>query len=163
MMPMIAHEMPPRFKALGSRRSVCPGWACKEVNGFTLLELLVVVAIIGLLAAYVGPKYYSQVGKSEQSVAKSQVEAFSRALGTYRLDVGTFPTTEEGLGALLTKPAAATKWNGPYLDKAVPMDPWGRPYVYRSPGERGGDFEIESYGKDGQPSGTGDAADIANY
>jgi general secretion pathway protein G len=130
--------------------------------GFTLLELLIVIAIIGLLAAYVGPKYFSQIGKSERGVAKSQVEAFSRALGTYRLDVGSFPSTEEGLSALVTKPAGATKWNGPYLDKAVPNDPWGHPYVYRAPGSKGNDFDVISYGKDGQPGGTGDMADITN-
>lgn len=132
-------------------------------SGFTLLELLVVVAIIGLLAAYVGPKYYSQVGKSERNVAKSQIEAFSRALGAYRLDVGGFPSTEEGLNALLAKPANAVKWNGPYLDKALPADPWGRAYVYRLPSTHGGDFDIESYGKDGQPGGTGESADVTSY
>lgn len=131
--------------------------------GFTLLELLVVVAIIGLLAAYVGPKYFSQIGKSEQSVARSQVEAFNRALGAYRLDVGSFPSSEEGLAGLLTKPASAIKWHGPYLEKAVPPDPWGRPYQYRSPGANGSDYDIVSHGKDGQPGGDGDAADIGNY
>jgi len=135
----------------------------RRSHGFTLLELLVVIAIIGLLAAYVGPKYFSQIGKSEQAVAKSQVEAFSRALGTYRLDVGSFPTTEEGLAALVVKPANALKWNGPYLDKAVPADPWSRAYLYRSPGSKGGDFDIESLGKDGQPGGIGDAADVGNF
>lgn len=130
--------------------------------GFTLLELLVVVAIIALLAAYVGPKYFSQVGKSEQSVARSQIGAFSRALGAYRLDVGRFPSTEEGLGALLVKPASATKWNGPYLEGAVPADPWGGPYEYRSPGTNGADFDIVSLGKDRQPGGEGDAADLLN-
>jgi general secretion pathway protein G len=124
------------------------------------LELLVVMVIIGLLAAYVGPKYFSQIGKSEQSVAKAQAEAFARALSTYRLDVGRFPTTEEGLGALLLKPAEASKWNGPYLSREVPLDPWGRPYLYRSPGAAGGDFDLISYGKDGLPGGDGDAADI---
>jgi general secretion pathway protein G len=131
--------------------------------GFTLLELLVVVAIIALLAAYVGPKYFSQVGKSEQAVARSQIEAFSRALGAYRLDVGNFPSTEEGLGALLNKPANAPKWNGPYLEKAVPADPWGRAYIYRAPGANNADFDIASYGKDGQPGGEGDAADLSNH
>jgi len=131
--------------------------------GFTLLELLVVVAIIALLAAYVGPKYFSQVGKSEQAVARSQIEAFSRALGAYRLDVGNFPSTEEGLGALLNKPANAAKWNGPYLEKAVPPDPWGRAYIYRAPGANNADFDIASYGKDGQPGGEGDAADLSNH
>ncbi|HRD91361.1 MAG TPA: type II secretion system major pseudopilin GspG, partial [Accumulibacter sp.] len=86
----------------------------RRARGFTLLELLVVVTIIGLLAAYVGPKYFSQLGKSEQGVAKAQIEAFARALDTYRLDVGHYPTTEEGLNALLTRPANATRWNGPY-------------------------------------------------
>ncbi|EXI90405.1 MAG: PilD-dependent protein PddA [Candidatus Accumulibacter regalis] len=131
----------------------------RSAAGFTLLELLVVVTIIGLLAAYVGPKYFSQLGRSEQGVAKAQVEAFARALDTYRLEVGRYPTTEEGLNALLSKPAGAARWNGPYLQKAVPDDPWGHPYLYRSPGVSG-DFEITSYGKDGQPGGTGDAADV---
>lgn len=132
--------------------------------GFTLLELLVVVAIIGLLAAYVGPKYFSQIGKSEQTVAKSQIEGFSRALGAYRIDVGAYPGTEEGLGVLVAKPGdsdKAAKWNGPYLEKTPPADPWGRPYIYRSPGAKS-DFELTSYGKDGQPGGTGDAADISS-
>ncbi|MCB1931637.1 MAG: type II secretion system major pseudopilin GspG [Candidatus Accumulibacter sp.] len=132
----------------------------RTAAGFTLLELLVVVAIIGLLAAYVGPKYFSQLGRSEQGVAKAQVEAFARALDTYRLEVGRYPTTEEGLDALLSKPANAARWNGPYLQKAVPPDPWGRAYIYRSPGASA-DFEIMSYGKDGQPGGSGDAADVS--
>lgn len=132
-----------------------------ERRGFTLLELLVVMVIIGLLAAYVGPKYFSQIGKSEQSVARSQVDAFVRALSTFRLDVGRFPTTEEGLQALLERPADTPKWNGPYLTRAVPVDPWGRPYIYRAPGSGGGDFDLLSYGKDGQPGGEGDTADIA--
>jgi general secretion pathway protein G len=136
-------------------------WQRAAAAGFTLLELLVVVTIIGLLAAYVGPKYFSQLGKSEQGVAKAQIEAFARALDTYRLDVGQYPTTEEGLNALLVKPANVVKWNGPYLQKAVPVDPWGRPYLFRSPGVSG-DFDLISYGKDGQPGGTGDAADVTN-
>ena len=131
----------------------------RTAAGFTLLELLVVVTIIGLLAAYVGPKYFSQLGRSEQGVAKAQVEAFARALDTYRLEVGRYPSSEEGLDALLSKPANAARWNGPYLQKAVPDDPWGHAYIYRSPGGTG-DFEITSYGKDGQPGGTGDAADV---
>jgi general secretion pathway protein G len=127
--------------------------------GFTLLELLVVVAIIGLLAAYVGPKYFGQIGKSEQALAKAQIESFHKALASYRLDVGAFPTTEEGLGALMSKPASAAKWQGPYLSKAIPPDPWGRPYVYRVPGAKN-EYDLLSYGKDGQPGGSGDAADI---
>lgn len=129
--------------------------------GFTLLELLVVIVIIGLLAAYVGPKYFAQLGKSEVTVARAQMEAFEKSLDTYRLDVGRYPTTEEGLQALMAAPpTAAGKWNGPYLKKGVPQDPWGNPYAYRSPGPKG-DFEISSLGKDGQPGGTGENADIA--
>jgi len=130
--------------------------------GFTLLELLVVVAIIGLLAAYVGPKYFGQLGKSEQALAKAQIESFHRALASYRLDVGAFPTTEEGLTALVSKPAAAAaKWQGPYLSKSVPPDPWGRPYIYRSPGSKS-EYDLLSHGKDGQPGGDGESTDISN-
>jgi len=130
-------------------------------SGFTLLELLVVVAIIGLLAAYVGPKYFGQLGKSEQALARAQIESFHRALASYRLDVGAFPSTEEGLNALLVKPAAAAKWSGPYLSKAVPADPWGKAYIYRAPGAKN-DYDLLSYGKDGQPGGSGDAADVTD-
>jgi general secretion pathway protein G len=132
----------------------------KTSKGFTLLELLVVIVIIGLLAAYVGPKYFSQLGKSEVTVAKAQIEAFDKALDTYRLDVGRYPTTEEGLAALLAAPATAgAKWNGPYLKKVVPADPWGRPYQYKAPGAKA-EYEIISLGKDGQPGGEGENADI---
>jgi general secretion pathway protein G len=129
--------------------------------GFTLLDVLMVIVIIGLLAAYVGPKYFAQLGKSEITVAKAQIESFEKALDTYRLDVSRYPTTEEGLKALLTKPPTALKWNGPYLKKEVPQDPWGHPYVYRAPGSKG-EFEILSYGKDGQPGGSDGDADISN-
>lgn len=136
----------------------------QKQNGFTLIELLVVVAIIGLLAAYVGPKYFSQIGKSEHAVAKAQVEGFSRALGAYRIDMGAFPTTQEGLTVLTNKPSdsvKAAKWNGPYLEKVAPTDPWGRPYMYRNPGTKS-DFDVSTYGKDGQPGGIGDDADISS-
>jgi len=130
--------------------------------GFTLLELLVVIVIIGLLAAYVGPKYFSQLGKSEVTVARAQIEAFEKSLDTYRLDVGRYPTTEEGLNALVTAPATgAAKWSGPYLKKALPLDPWGHAYQYRAPGTKA-EYEILSLGKDGQPGGTGEAADISS-
>ncbi|MGI4719890.1 MAG: type II secretion system major pseudopilin GspG [Janthinobacterium lividum] len=131
-------------------------------TGFTLLELLVVIVIIGLLAAYVGPKYFSQLGKSEVTVARAQIDAFDKSLDTYRLDVGRYPTTEEGLGALMTAPPGAViRWNGPYLKKGVPQDPWGHPYQYRAPGSKG-EYEILSLGKDGQPGGAGDNADISS-
>jgi general secretion pathway protein G len=125
-----------------------------------LLELLVVIVIIGLLAAYVGPRYFAQLGKSERGAAKAQIEGLGRALDAYRLDTGHYPSTEQGLGALVVKPNDETKWTGPYLQKAVPPDPWGTPYVYRSPGQ-GGDFDLLSNGKDGQPGGDGDSADIS--
>ena len=130
--------------------------------GFTLLELLVVVLIIGLLASYVGPKYFSQIGKSEVTAAKAQIEAYAKAIDNFRLDMGRFPTTEEGLAALMTRPAEnGEKWNGPYLRKDVIPDPWGHPYVYRAPGTKS-EFEILSYGRDGQPGGTGLDADISS-
>ena len=135
----------------------------KDLNrGFTLLELLVVMVIIGLLAAYVGPKYFSQVGKSEVKMAQAQIDSLEKALHQYRLDVGSYPTTEQGLTALVARPGNEPKWQGPYLGKTPPPDPWGRPYQYKYPGERA-EFDLFSLGKDGQPGGSGDAADIANW
>jgi general secretion pathway protein G len=131
-------------------------------RGFTLLELLVVMVIIGLLAAYVAPRYFSQVGRSEVRSAQAQIASLRSALDTYRLDMGSYPTTEQGLAALTTRPANAPRWNGPYLQKAAPPDPWGKPYQYRSPGEHG-EFDLLSFGKDGQPGGSGDAADITSW
>ncbi len=134
----------------------------KAVRGFTLLELLVVMVIIGLLAAYVGPKYFSQVGKSEVKMAQAQIDSLEKALHQYRLDVGGYPATEQGLTALVTRPNNEARWQGPYLAKMPPSDPWGRPYVYKYPGERS-EFDLLSYGKDGQPGGEGEAADITNW
>ena len=133
-----------------------------KATGFTLLELLVVVAIIGLLAGFVAPRYFGQVGKSEVNVAKAQIDALEKALDQYRLDTGHYPSTEAGLKALLEKPANEPKWSGPYLRKEVPLDPWGKPYLYKIPGEKY-EFDLVSYGKDGQPGGTGEAADISNH
>ena len=130
--------------------------------GFTLLELLVVMVIIGLLAGYVGPKFFSQIGKSEVKTAQAQINALEKALDQFRLDVGRYPSTEEGLAALNVAPAGEGKWDGPYLRKALPPDPWDHDYQYRSPGEHG-DFDLFSFGKDGQPGGTGEAADIVNW
>lgn len=131
----------------------------RTLQGFTLLELLVVIVIIGLLAGYVAPRYFSQVGKSEVQVARAQVESLEKALDQYRLDVRRYPTAEEGLEALVAKPAGAANWQGPYLKKAVPNDPWGRAYVYRVPGEKA-EFEVVSYGRDGKPGGSGEDGDI---
>ena len=125
-----------------------------------MLELLVVMVIIGLLAAYVGPRYFAQLGKSEQGAARAQIEAFAKALDAYRLDTGRYPTTDKGLNALVVKPGDEPRWQGPYLQKAVPLDPWGRPFVYRAPAANG-DFELMSHGKDGQPGGEGDNADVS--
>jgi general secretion pathway protein G len=134
----------------------------RNVSGFTLLELLVVMVIIGLLAGYVGPKYFSQVGKSQVKTARAQIDALEKSLEQYRLDTGHFPSMEQGLVALVTRPANEPKWDGPYLKKAVPLDPWGTPYAYKIPGEHG-EFDLLSYGKDTQPGGTGEAADITNW
>ncbi|MGQ0544182.1 MAG: type II secretion system major pseudopilin GspG [Betaproteobacteria bacterium] len=127
--------------------------------GFTLLELLVVIVIIGLLAGYVAPRYFSQVGRSEVQVARAQIDSLEKALDQYRLDMRRYPSAEEGLDALVARPASAASWHGPYLKKAVPNDPWGRPFVYRVPGEKG-DFDLVSLGRDGRPGGAGDDADI---
>lgn len=132
------------------------------LRGFTLLELLVVMVIIGLLAGYVAPRYFSQVGKSEVKVARAQIDAFEKALEAYRLDVGRYPTTELGLEALMKQPPGLSKWAGPYLKKAVPPDPWGKPYLYKHPGEHG-DYDILSYGRDSKPGGEGEDADIGNW
>jgi len=131
-------------------------------RGFTLLELLVVMVIIGLLAGYVAPKYFSQIGKSEIKVARAQIDALEKALDQYRLDVGRYPSSEQGLAVLVTPPANEPKWQGPYLKKAVPPDPWGRAYIYRFPGEHG-DLDLYSYGRDGQAGGKGEDADITNW
>lgn len=131
-------------------------------RGFTLLELLVVMVIIGLLAGYVGPRFFSQIGKSEVKTAKAQIDAFGKALDQYRIDVRRYPTTEQGLQALNAAPAGETRWQGPYLKKAVPLDPWGQPYQYRQPGEHG-EYDIVSLGADGQPGGERQNADIGNW
>ncbi len=134
----------------------------KKNIGFTLLELLVVMVIIGLLAAYVGPKYFEQIGKSETKTAHAQLDALGKALDQYRIDVGQYPTTEQGLTALNANPANEAKWQGPYLKKSVPNDPWDRAYIYKSPGEHG-DYDLYSLGKDGQLGGNKESEDVLSW
>jgi general secretion pathway protein G len=131
-------------------------------RGFTLIELLVVVVIIGLLTGFVAPRYFGQVGKSEVNTAKAQIDALEKALDQYRLDTGRYPNSDLGLKALITRPPDEPKGSGPYLRKDVPNDPWGKPYVYRIPGEKH-DFDLLSFGKDGVPGGTGEGADLSNH
>lgn len=131
-------------------------------NGFTLIELLIVMVILGLLAAIVAPKLVGHTGKAEQKAAKSQISMFETALDTYRLDVGKYPTTQQGLEALWKKPEGVARWNGPYLKKEVPLDPWGNPYIYKSPGDHG-DYDIMSLGADGKIGGEGEGTDICSW
>lgn len=130
--------------------------------GFTLLELMVVMVIIGMLAAYVAPRYFAQVGKSETKLARAQIDALEKALDQYRADIGHYPSSEQGLAALMARPGNETKWAGPYMKREVPADPWGRAYLYRQPGEHG-EVDISTLGSDGRPGGSGDAADVQNW
>jgi len=131
-------------------------------SGFTLLELLVVMVIIGLLVGYVGPKYFAQIGKSEVKTARAQIDALGKALDQYRLDTGHYPNTEQGLSALNAAPADEPKWQGPYLQKKLPDDPWGKAYQYKYPGEHS-EYDLWSWGKDGQPGGSDESADVVNW
>ncbi len=134
----------------------------KNQQGFTLIELLVVMIIIGLLAALVGPRFIRQEEKAKVKAAKAQIELLGTALDTFRLDVGRYPTTQEGLEALSRQPGGLERWDGPYLKKELPQDPWGTSYVYRSPGQNGA-YELFSYGADKAPGGDGDNRDITSW
>ena len=129
-------------------------------RGFTLLELLVVLVVLGLLVSIVGPRYFSQLGKSEGKAAQTQIASVVKALDMYRIDLGKYPSTEQGLAALSVAPANEPRWRGPYLAKVVPPDPWGRAYIYKSPGDTG-EFDLMSFGKDGAPGGAEENADIS--
>jgi general secretion pathway protein G len=131
--------------------------------GFTLLEMLVVLVIIGLIASLVGPRLFSRVDASKVQVAETQTRMLRGAVETYRLEVGRLPTMEEGLAVLTQTPTderARGRWRGPYLDEAVPADPWGNPYQYSIPGRDGMPFALYSHGADGQPGGEGNDADV---
>jgi general secretion pathway protein G len=135
--------------------------------GFTLIELLVVILVIGLLAGLVGPRILGRVSEARTATARTQIELLGTALDSYQLDNGSYPTTEQGLAALEETPTRAPiplNWHGPYLRKAVPVDPWGRPYNYSSPGEHNhAGYDLWTFGRDGQPGGEGDDADITNW
>jgi general secretion pathway protein G len=137
------------------------GKRIKNRQGFTLIELLVVMVILGLLAALVGPRLFGHVGAANQKAAKTQIEMLGQGLDAFRLDVGRYPSTSEGLAALMTNPGVEG-WNGPYLKKGLPNDPWKRPYIYQSPGEHG-DYDLISYGADGVPGGEGENKDVNSW
>jgi general secretion pathway protein G len=130
-------------------------------KGFTLIELLIVMVIIGLIAALVGPRLFPKLGKGKQSAAKAQIELLGQALDQYRLDAGRYPTTQEGLNSLNVNPGV-DRWQGPYLKKELPQDPWGRPYQYQYPGNNG-EYDLFSYGADGVPGGEGEDADVVSW
>ena len=134
----------------------------RKEKGFTLIEVLIVMVILGLLAALVGPRMFGKVGKSRQNAAKAQIALFETALDTYRLDTSKYPTTGQGLQALRVNPGGVKRWDGPYLPKDVPLDPWGNAYQYRCPGEHG-DFDIISLGSDGNEGGEGEDEDVVSW
>lgn len=143
--------------------SKTPSQRARKVLGFTLIELLIVMVIIGLLAAFIVPKFIGRVGESKQIAAKAQIELLSTALDVYKLDTGKYPTQDTGLEALINKSGEVGNWKGPYLKKEkIPKDPWGAEYVYKYPGEHG-DYDIISYGVDGSEGGTGENQDIVSW
>lgn len=136
-------------------------------RGFTLIEILVVIIVLGLLAALVGPQIFGRVSEAKTAAARTQIELIGLALDNYRLDNGSYPTTEQGLAALEERPTREPlppNWKGPYLRKALPLDPWGRPYAYRSPGEHDASgYDLATFGRDGQSGGLDEDADITSW
>jgi general secretion pathway protein G len=135
----------------------------KAQRGITLIEMLVVVTIIALFAALVAPRMLKRTDTARVAAARAQINSFMTALGAYKLDTGTFPTTEQGLQALRVAPSGANQWQGPYLPQEIPVDPWGRAYLYTFPGEHGDEPDVTSYGADGQPGGEGINADVVSW
>lgn len=134
----------------------------RDSKGFTLIELLVVIVIIGLLASLVAPKMFGKIGESKQKTAKAQIELFGTALDSFRLDMGRYPTTSEGLQALRVRPSDVEEWKGPYLSKDIPIDHWGHPYHYISPGDHS-DYDLYSLGADNAEGGEGENQDIVSW
>ena len=139
------------------------GRRSRRQAGVTLIEMLVVVTIIALFAALVAPRLLNRSDAARVTAARAQINSFMTALGAYKLDTGIFPTTEQGLQALRTKPANVNNWQGPYLPQEIPVDPWQRPYIYKYPSEHGDEPEIVSLGADGQPGGESINADIVSW
>jgi len=131
-------------------------------KAFTLVEILIVITIIALMASLVAPKLFSKLESSKQKIAKTQIHLIENALDSFRLDVGRYPTTEEGLRVLWENPGNIEGWDGPYLPKPVKEDPWGHPYIYKSPGEHG-EYDLYSLGADGKPGGKGENKDITSW
>jgi len=138
------------------------GLYMRDRKGFTLIELLVVMVIVGLLAALVGPRLFPKLGKGKQAAVKAQIELLGQALDQMRLDIGRYPTTQEGLSALVTNLGRMENWDGPYLKKALPNDPWGKPYNYRFPGTHG-EYDLFSFGRDGAQGGEGEDKDVNSW
>ena len=134
----------------------------QKERGFTLIEILIVIIIIGMLAALVGPRLFGKVSMAKQKTAKAQIELFGTALDAFRLDVGKYPTTEEGLKALREKPSGAEGWEGPYLPKEIPLDPWNNAYIYKCPGEHG-EYDLISHGLDRVEGGEGENQDVVSW
>ena len=133
-----------------------------HVSGFTLIELLIVMIILGLIASLVAPKMFSRVSSAKTGTARTQIELLGTALDAYRLDNGAYPTSAQGLDALREQVQGLATWHGPYLPKPVPLDPWDRPYIYKSPGDHG-DYDLYTYGMDGQPGGEGEDEDVLSW
>lgn len=132
--------------------------------GFTLIEILVVIVVLGVLASLVGPNVFRHVGSAKDATARSQIEMLGAALDAYRLDHGRYPTSSDGLEALMRAPGSDRQWKGPYLRKEVPLDPWGNAYIYRSPGEQSRiGYDLLSYGADGRSGGEGDDKDVTSW
>jgi general secretion pathway protein G len=149
------------LNSLRYRATTRDGESLNRKGGFTLIELIVVMAILAMLAALVGPKLFPKLGKGKQSAAKTQIELLGQALDQFKLDTSRYPTTQEGLNALVANPGI-DGWEGPYLKKALPNDPWGKPYSYQCPGTQG-DYDLLTYGRDGTPGGEGEDKDITSW